>query len=153
LPNEAGVSPDQSESLSKGFRGGVSPLRETLTYRAAFDAFAHRYWGSILASADGKPSKAAHIAQVNRTDFHKILRRHEVARTERDVAFTNLAWAKAKQEFMRGYWSDLLAQTGRNISAAARLSGCNRTDLHKRLKKLNIITPKAKRGNWGSLTH
>jgi two-component system response regulator GlrR len=62
-----------------------------------------------------------------------------------------MTYREAFEAFKREYWRRILAETGGNISAAARLAGRNRTDTHKCVKQAGIYTPRQNRGNWGSL--
>jgi two-component system response regulator GlrR len=46
--------------------------------------------------------------------------------------------ADARQKFERAYLCEVLRRTHGNVSAAARLAGRNRTDLHDLLKRHGI---------------
>ncbi len=50
----------------------------------------------------------------------------------------NLPWEKAKSMFEKRYIEEILAQTNGNISEASRMSGIDRSYLHKQIKKYGI---------------
>jgi DNA-binding NtrC family response regulator len=53
----------------------------------------------------------------------------------------------AQRRFEIRYVEDLLARTGGNVAAAARLAGISRPNLHKKLKVLGVDPAKFKRAN------
>jgi transcriptional regulator of acetoin/glycerol metabolism len=57
-----------------------------------------------------------------------------------------LPYREARRRFQDDYWRRLLEGNQWNISNVARLSGVNRTDLHKKLNKLNIKAPQSRNG-------
>ena len=50
-----------------------------------------------------------------------------------------LPLAKAREEFTRGYLSQILQITGGNVSQAARLAKRNRTDFYKLLSRHQLL--------------
>jgi transcriptional regulator of acetoin/glycerol metabolism len=50
----------------------------------------------------------------------------------------------------KAYLTDLLEQTGWNISEAARIAGLNRTCVHKRLRRYGVYRPVARRVHRGA---
>lgn len=59
------------------------------------------------------------------------------AQPEMDSSAT-LPLSDAKKQFERDYLEQLLRKTGGNVSEAARLSGRNRSDFHKMMKRHNL---------------
>lgn len=60
-----------------------------------------------------------------------------------------------KREVLAIYWRALLAECGDNVTFASRISGVNRTDLYKHLKRLGVTLGRpVKRGNaaWQALS-
>ncbi len=51
---------------------------ELRSLREAREAFDHRYLEGVLSRSGGNVSAAAKLAGRNRTDFHELLRRHEI---------------------------------------------------------------------------
>jgi len=62
---------------------------------------------------------------------------------------------EAQRRFEIGYVEELLAQTGGNVAAAARLAGISRPNFHKKLKTLGVDAHRfkeaARRGRLGDL--
>lgn len=68
-----------------------------------------------------------------------------------------MVYREAFRAFRLEYWKALLIECEGNVSAMARVSGKNRTEIHKILVKLGLQRiggPSGRRnyGNWGSLT-
>ncbi len=68
IPVSAGPLPDAARSLFEA----LPPLRE------AREAFDRAYLQEVLRRSGGNVSAAARLAGRNRTDFHELLRRHEI---------------------------------------------------------------------------
>lgn len=54
---------------------------------------------------------------------------------------------EARRRFEVRYVEDLLARTGGNIAAAARLAGISRPNFHKKLKTLGVDPQRFKRAH------
>lgn len=63
---------------------------------------------------------------------------------------------EARQTFEIAYVEDLLARTGGNVAAAARLAGISRPNFHKKLRTLGVVAERfkaaARRGRRGGAT-
>jgi DNA-binding NtrC family response regulator len=73
----------------------------------------------------------------------------------RPAAETVVPYREALREFKRRYWEELIASTGGNVSAAARIAQVNRCDLYSTFRRYGVELPRRerKRGNavWQSL--
>jgi two-component system response regulator GlrR len=58
-----------------------------------------------------------------------------------------LPLAKARDEFTRGYLSQILQITGGNVSQAARLAKRNRTEFYKLLGRYQLLPSNFKKGS------
>jgi DNA-binding NtrC family response regulator len=56
---------------------------------------------------------------------------------------------EARRKFEIRYVEDLLARTGGNIAAAARIAGISRPNFHKKLRVLGVDAARFKRRWWG----
>jgi len=55
------------------------------SYDEARDSFTHDYLVQLIKIADGNVSRAARLAQRNRTDFYKLMKRHGIERDDVDA--------------------------------------------------------------------
>ena len=55
-----------------------SPVLKVQTFKAARDQFTHEYLSQLLTSCAGNVSSAARLAERNRSDFYKLLARHNI---------------------------------------------------------------------------
>lgn len=49
------------------------------------------------------------------------------------------------EEANRRYWRSVLKATGNNVSAAARVSGCHHTAVHRIIKRLGVHQPQVRK--------
>jgi transcriptional regulator of acetoin/glycerol metabolism len=64
-------------------------------------------------------------------------------------------WEEATEQFSREYWTAVMKACDANVCEMARVSGVNRTQLYKILKRFKVELPKRARhyGDWGDLSN
>jgi hypothetical protein len=70
-----------------------------------------------------------------------------------------ISWSKAYDEFGHKYWTAMMVGCKANVTKMARVSGSNRQDVYKKLKRFKVKLPVTARhcgghrGRWGTLTN
>jgi len=81
----------------------------------------------ILGEGDVGADEVRHALEKRRSEFGSF-----------NAVDTAINLKQAKEQFEAAYLSQLLRETGGNVTETARLSGVERTNLYRKLKALNI---------------
>lgn len=109
-------------------------------YRKAKIDFQRRFCIRALRAADLSVTRAAELAEVNRTWFHDLMKKGRVklAEVSPRKVYSVKPYREELENFSRRMLTRALARSGHSMTATANYLGLNRQNLYRAARRLGV---------------